>query len=168
MTKTEARCRELFRAHNRRWALPLVQVLKTLPSVSWAARLFLEDPRVSNQPKLRTWAARIRALATDGISATSSEEFTQTGGEIWVCDGPVSLVQRGIARLYFSLGFLVSGDDSTAQTEVARAVSLLADDISEAWDERVLEAATRLFRELSDAPAHIEETDPPPSEQGEP
>lgn len=145
---------ELFFQRHIFWAKPLVDLLSNaapLLALRWAIQAFRQVALSERQSTWTEWLATLEHLAEEE-SKQASEKCLERSREIWICGGPVSLVQRGISRLYGSLGVFLQGNVAEYKVEVIRAMCLLADDFDDNWHEDVFRRAVSTFALMAEDP----------------
>jgi hypothetical protein len=132
----------------------MVNVLEKLRpklALRWAVLVFQESlstrRKSGSESQQRTWLNELTALTgRDDVA----DYCGKVAYEAWHNDAAMNLVERGIARLYWSLENQLRTRAEDYHMQVASAVGMLADHENPAdeMDEPTLECAVTLFRRL--------------------
>jgi len=143
--------RQFFHEGHRTWARPMVNLLEGIQSrlsLRWAVLVYQQSISTrcnsSSGSQLREWLDDLAVLIDRDDVADHCDRVAH---EAWRNDPTVNLVERGIARLYWSLANQLNGHIQDYYMQVAAAVGMLSDNenSADAMDEATLELAVDLF-----------------------
>ncbi len=140
---------ELFLARNRRWARFLVDFMerrRPLLAFHWATRQFSNVAFNRQQTAWTEWLTELQSVA-DNPTPQAAHSCEDRAREIWTCGGPVSLIRRGISRLFGALALFINGNEPAYRLELTRAMCLLVDEIDDHWSREVFDKAISSFRD---------------------
>jgi hypothetical protein len=146
--------RQFFQEGHRTWARPMVNVLEDMQpklALRWAVLVYQQSISTrcnsGSESQLREWLDDLTVLIDRDDVADHCDRVAY---ESWRNDPTVNLVERGIARLYWSRANQLNSRIQDYYMQVAAAVGMLADNenTADAMDEATLELAIDLFRRM--------------------
>lgn len=145
-----------FHEPNGNWPRPMVNVLEALQpklALTWAILVFQESlssrPNSGSESQQRRWLDELISLIEREDVADYCDKAAM---EAWHNDPNMNRIERGIARLYWTLQNYLQTNTQDYYLQVSAAVAMLADngECVENTDELTFERAVTLFRRLAE------------------
>jgi hypothetical protein len=150
--------RRFFQEGHRTWPRPLIYALEQSEpelALKWAIQLYQEllavRGRADSRSRQQQWLDELGALLGRNDVADHCDKVAY---EAWERDTAMNVLDRGIARLYWSLKNYLQRQLNDYYFQVTGAVGLLADTekVDDKMDDRTLEYAIALCRQMIEDP----------------